>query len=62
MDKQVLAGVRKVLQDARCKFDFSTVLESAKKLSLKEYSTYKSDHAGVKDLLLPANGDFNYEN
>jgi len=62
LKKVVLERVIKVLNEARVKFDISKVLKSAAKHDIKEYDTYKSDELGVRDIVLPANAAYSFDN
>lgn len=59
VDQHILEGFRKIIKEARLKLEFTSTL-SAGKLAIKEYMVYRSDNKGIKDLILPTNGVFDF--
>ena len=62
LSKLVLDRILQILQEEKKKFNFSTSLETAKKLGIKEYSVYKSKHVGARDISFPLNDNYDYNN
>ncbi len=62
LSKLVLDRILQVLQEEKKKFNFSTSLETAKKLGIKQYAVYKSTHAGARDIALPLNDNYDFNN
>jgi hypothetical protein len=62
LSKLVLDRILQVLQEEKKKFDFSTSLETAKKLGIKEYAVYKSTSKGTRDISFPLNDKYDYNN
>lgn len=52
----------KVFREAKSKFDFSSAMLIGGKLSIKEYSVYKSNRIGARDIIVPLNNNYDFNN